>query len=58
MNCVADQKTNQNFSFAESLRKWREKTASVLSEAEFTNSEIEKIFTPVLQVLPSGRSRR
>ncbi len=37
---------NQNSSFAESLRKWREKSLSTLSRTEFSNSEIEKIFNP------------
>ena len=35
---------NQNSAFAESLLAWRSKSASVLSNSEFSNSEIEKIF--------------
>ncbi|WP_294431060.1 type II toxin-antitoxin system Phd/YefM family antitoxin [uncultured Treponema sp.] len=35
---------NQNTAFAESLIAWRAKSASVLSNSEFSNSEIEKIF--------------
>ena len=38
-------KANQNSAFAESLLAWRAKSISVLSKSEFSNSEIEKIFS-------------
>ena len=34
----------QNSSFAEGLRLWREKSVSVLSQSDFTNDEIDRIF--------------
>lgn len=37
--------TAQNSSFAEGLRLWRKKSVSVLSQAEFTNDEIDRIFS-------------